>query len=129
MAVTARTWLGLAALALVACDGGQGERAAAAPAAPAFDLVCDSTDTRTASTLFCMRIDTRTGDVLRVDLSRLPQSNGPTGAADEPAGTYQLVCDATNTESRGDFRCVRVNRRTGELLLIRLPKVGQVPPA
>lgn len=92
-----------------------------------FHLVCDSADTRESSTLFCVRLDTRDGDVRRVDLSKLPQSNGPTRAAAGPAGTYQLVCDSTNTEVQSDFRCVRLHRQTGELLLVRLPKVGVIP--
>lgn len=101
--------------------------APSADRAPPFDLVCDSADTRQASTLHCVLVDTRNGDVKRVALERLPQSNGPTRATDAPAGTYKLVCDSTDTDTRSDFRCVRLNVRTGELLLVNVPLVGTVP--
>src|SRR5262245_30420498 len=93
----------------------------------AFELVCDSTDTRETSTLFCMLHDTRTGDVRRVDISKLPQSNGPTKSEAGPPGSYQLVCDSTDTESSSDFRCIRLNRRNGEMMLVNLRKVSAVP--
>jgi hypothetical protein len=110
------------------CDAGKAE-----PPHPTvamnYDLVCDSADTNESSTMFCMRIDTRNGDVLFVDQTKLTQSNGPTAAAvAEPAGTYQLVCDSTNTPTKADFRCLRLHRGTGEVLLVGLPKVGKVPP-
>lgn len=92
-----------------------------------FELACDSSDTHESSTLYCMRMDTRTGDILRVDLSKLPRSSGPTKAPEGPSGLYQLVCDSTDTETRSDFRCLRVNRQTGEILLVDLPKVGVFP--
>lgn len=115
----------MAVSASTAC--GKANRGGSGGPAHNYELVCDSSDTRETSTLFCMRMDTRTGDVKRVDLSRLPQSNGPTKAAEEPAGVYQLVCDSTDTELKSDFRCIRLNRRTGELLLVSLPKVETFP--
>ena len=112
------------AAALGACSSRGGGREASSRR---FELVCDSSDTRESSTLFCTRIDTRTGDVKRIDISKLSQSNGPTAAAEERDGTYQLVCDSTDTEARSDFRCVRINTETGELLLVGLPKVEVIP--
>jgi hypothetical protein len=89
--------------------------------------VCDSADTTQSSTLFCMRIDTRDGDIRYVDLSKLTQSNGPTKSPAATPGTFTLVCDSTNTSTKSDFRCLRLNRRTGELLLVNLPKLGKTP--
>lgn len=114
------TFLLLPVLLLAACDG--------QPAAPArYELRCNSSNTKQQSQLFCVRHDTTTGDVKRVNIERLPRSSGPTAAASGPEGTYQLVCEATSTETRSDFYCVRLNRKTGELLMVALPKVGAVP--
>lgn len=94
-----------------------------------YDLVCDSADTDESSTMFCIRIDTRNGDILFVDQTKLTLSNGPTAAATvEPAGSYLLVCDSTNTPAKADFRCLRLHRGTGEMLLVGLPKLGKIPP-
>jgi len=122
--------IGLGALGVAACRGDAAPAAAPpAPAAAAFpyDLVCDSSDTQQSSTLFCMRIDTRTGDVRAINLTKLPVSNGPTASPEGPAGTYVLVCDSTDTPARSEFRCLRMNRQTGELLVVSLPKVGVLP--
>lgn len=116
-------------LSATACGpggGGAGTPTASGAAFP-YDLVCDSADTAESSTLFCMRIDTRDGDIRHVELSKLPQSNGPTRSAEGPPGTYKLVCDSTDTSTKSDFRCLRLNRQTGEVLLIALPKVGKFP--
>jgi hypothetical protein len=110
----------LALLALAGCDG--------PPASTArYELRCNSSNTKQQSQLFCVRHDTTTGDVRRVAIDRLPRSSGPTAAAAGPEGTYQLVCEATSTETRSDFYCVRLNRKTGELLMVALPKLGVIP--
>ncbi len=92
-----------------------------------FQLVCESVDTHTQSIEFCLRIDTRNGNIVRVDATKIPRSNGPTKTADRAAGTYQLVCDATNTATKSDLSCLRINRVTGDLLLVTLPKIPQFP--
>jgi hypothetical protein len=96
-------------------------------AAPRFELDCDSSDTTTKTELFCVRSDTRSGEVLRIDKDRLPASNGPTAAAVGPPGLYTTVCDATSTDTRSDFFCIRLNTDTGELMMINLQKVGVFP--
>ena len=74
-----------------------------------------------------MRSDTRTGDVKRVNIDKLPVSNGPTAAAPGRPGRYQLVCDATSTETRSDFYCLRLDTESGEMMLINLLKVSEIP--
>lgn len=93
----------------------------------AFVLDCAGSATHTSGTTQCVRTDTRSGEVLRVDLTRLPFSNGPTGAAAGPAGRYQTACVAVNMAERSDFSCVRLNTESGELMLINLQKVGELP--
>lgn len=117
----------VAAALLAAACGRDAPRPAAAHEAPPYELVCDSSDTTQSSTLFCMRIDTRTGDVRTVDLAKLPTSNGPTASPAGPSGTYDLVCDSTDTATHSEFRCLRFNRQTGEAMIVKLPKVGIVP--
>lgn len=109
-----------ALLALAGCSGKP-------EAAGRYELRCNSSNTRQQSQLFCVRHDTTTGDVRRVAIDRLPRSSGPTAAAAGPEGTYQLVCEATSTETRSDLFCVRLNRRTGELLMVALPRLGVIP--
>lgn len=113
------------ALALAACAPARGDPA---PAALPFELVCDSADTDASSTLFCVRLDTRDGDVRAVDLAALAISNGPTRVESAAApGTFALACDGTSTAATADFRCVRLDRRTGDLLLVGLPRVPITP--
>lgn len=93
-----------------------------------FELDCASTNTPTAAQLNCVRTDTRTGDVLVIDYMRLPVSNGPTVASAGSAGRFTTSCDATSTEKRADFYCIRLNTETGDLLLVNLQKVSAFPP-
>lgn len=123
-------------IALVACaKSGSGEskpdakdkKPAAAARAPAFQLVCGSSDTKDSTSLFCVRMDTRNGDVKRVAWDHIPVSQGSTKAADGAPGRYQLVCDATHSETTSDFYCLRLDTESGEMLLVQLPKVGVIP--
>jgi hypothetical protein len=96
----------------------------AAPGSAArYELVCDSSDTRETSTLFCVRMDTSTGDAKRVDLGKVTKTSGSTMGPDKGAGSYQLVCDSTSTETQAEFHCLRLNRFSGEVVLISLPQV------
>ncbi len=97
-------------------------------ASPNYELDCASSDTATAAQLYCVRTDTRTGDILRVNHMALPASNGSTAAGNAPAGRFTTVCDATSTDTRSDFYCVRMNTESGEMLLVNLQKVGSLPP-
>ncbi len=123
--------LALAALAaLAACGrggGGGGGGGASVAGDGAFDLAGEGSATDTTGTAYCVRTDTRSGDVVRVDLNSLPVSNGPTGTASGPAGRYKTVCSAVNMAERSDFYCVRLNTESGELLMINLTKVGEIP--
>ncbi len=123
-------------IALAACaKSGSGDskpetkdkKPAAGARAPAFQLVCGSSDTKASTSLFCVRMDTRNGDVKRVAWDHIPVSQGPTKAADGPAGRYQLVCDATASETVSDFYCLRLDTESGEMLLVQLPKLGVIP--
>jgi hypothetical protein len=118
-----RAAIGLAMLALAGgCD-----RGGAAGAAPRYELACDSADTTEKSTLFCVRTDTRNGDVSVVDLDRLPITSGASRAADERDGTYQTICDSTQTAQKSDFRCVRIHTRSGEVVVLRLAELPRWP--
>jgi hypothetical protein len=119
-----------AVLGLVACGnqgasggGGGGGKAEEA----AFALDCQGSATNTSGQVYCVRTDTRSGDVLKVDMSKLPISQGPTGAAAGPAGRYDTQCVAINMAERSDFACVRLNTESGELLLVNLQKVDTLP--
>ncbi len=123
---------GLAVLALAACgrgSGGSGSGSGGASAAGdnAFDLECAGSATNTSGQAYCVRTDTRTGDVLRVEIPKLAISNGPTGAAAAPAGRYETECVAVNMAERSDFYCVRLNTESGEMMLVNLTKVGELP--
>jgi hypothetical protein len=119
MAAVLVTMLSLASCERSAGNGARGD--------VRYRLVCDSADTAQSSTLFCTRLDTRTGDVRTVDLAKVSVSNGPVGGPEYPPGTYELVCKSTQTPQRADYRCVRLNASTGEILLLNLPKVGVIP--
>jgi hypothetical protein len=104
------------------------DRGGAAPAgAPRYTLHCDSADTTETSTLFCVRADSRNGDVLVIDLDRLPITSGASRAADERDGTYQIVCDSTVTAAKSDFRCLRLHGGTGDVVVLRLSELPHWP--
>ena len=114
--------------AAAGCHGaGSSPPPTSAGAAPDFELHCGAPTTSNASQLRCVRVDTRTGDVLVVDQMKLPVSNGPTASAADAPGTYTAACAATSMPNRADFFCLRLNTRTGDLLMINLPKVGTLP--
>lgn len=121
-----RVLVALLCLQATACRPEPASPGTGAPAVH-YELDCASSDTATAAQLYCVRTDTRTGDVLRVDHTRLPTSNGSTAAGDAPAGRFTTVCAATSTDTRSDFYCVRLNTESGEMLLVNLQKVNVVP--
>lgn len=111
----------LALVVLAACG-----KDAAAPR-PTFTLTCDSADTATRSTLFCVRTDTRNGDAAIIDLAKVPLTTGDSKAADGPSGSYETVCDSTNTAQKSDFRCLRLDTRTGDVVMLRLAELPRWP--
>jgi len=112
----------IVALALVACQS-----ASPRQGKPNFELDCDSSDTARASQLFCVRTDTRTGDILRVNHGRLPTSEAHTATRTGPAGRYTTVCEATATDTHSDFYCIRLDTETGDMLLVNLQKIDAIP--
>jgi hypothetical protein len=122
---------GLAALVpfvLAGCSrGSSGSGGVGTAGDHAFDLECAGSATNTSGQAHCVRTDTRTGDVLRIEIGKLSVSNGATGAAAGPVGRYQTKCVAVNMAERSDFYCVRLNTESGELLLVNLQKVGELP--
>ena len=91
-----------------------------------YQLACDSADTAQASTLFCVRLDTRNGDAMIVDIDKLPVTSGSSRATDENDGTYVIECDSTVTPQSSDFRCLRMHTRTGDLAMLRLSELPHV---
>lgn len=115
------------ALAVAAGIAGcSGSGPASAPG-PRYQLACDSADTAQQSTLFCVRLDTRNGDALVVDLDKLPVTSGSSRSLDDTDGTYRIECDSTVTPQKSDFRCLRLHTRTGEVVLLRLSELPHWP--
>lgn len=114
----------VALVVLAACTTSPG----GAHSRPNFELACKASNTATAAELFCIRTDTRNGSVVRVLQNSLPLSNGPTavGVA-EPAGSYTTACDATSTTTHSDLYCIRMNTRTGDMMLVNLQKIESIP--
>jgi hypothetical protein len=118
----------LLVLPLLGCGKGkESGGTAAAAAGPHYQLVCDSSDTKERSSLFCIRMDTRSGDIKVVAVDKLPVSQGPTASEARDPGTYQIECHATRNDVNSDLYCLRLNRTSGEMLLVALPKVGTFP--
>ncbi len=91
-----------------------------------YELSCDSSDTAQTSALFCVRLDTSTGDVKRIDLSKVKSTTGSTMGAEKGAGAFSIVCDSTDTAARSEFHCIRLDRATGEVVVVSLPKVESI---
>lgn len=101
----------------------------ATPRSPNFELDCASSNTSNAAMLFCVRTDTRSGEVMNVNIFALPVSTGSTRVGDGPAGRFTTVCDATSTNTHSDFYCVRMNTDSGEMVMVNLQKIGSIPSA
>ena len=119
----------VAVVALLAACGGRHEDAPAAHGAPVanFTLDCAPSNTDTAAQLFCVRTDTRSGEVKRVSYLQVPVAPGSASTASAEAGTFQTECAATSTPQRSDFYCLRMNVVTGEIVLVNLQKSAQIP--
>jgi hypothetical protein len=100
-----------------------------APRSPNFELDCAPSNTSNAAVLFCVRTDTRSGEVLNVNIFALPVSTGSTRVGDGPAGRFTTICDATSTDTHSDFYCVRMNTESGEMVMVNLQKIGSIPSA
>lgn len=94
---------------------------------PPFALRCESLDSPNESTLQCVRLDTRDGDVRVIDLDKVPITSGTSRGAAELPGTYHLECDATTTAQRSDLFCVRLHTQTGEVVLLKLSELPRWP--
>lgn len=103
-----------------------GAPGAGAPSAN-FTLSCHSASTATSRQVHCIRTDTRTGDVQRVNMDKLPVLAGSTGAAPGPAGRFQTSCVTAASAEQADFLCARLNTESGEMMMVNLQKVAQVP--
>jgi hypothetical protein len=112
-------WIISALVLACGCESG----ASSQGTAPRYALACDSSDTRESSTLFCVRLDGLTGDVRRIDLTKIAVASG----AGAQEGAYDISCDSTDTEQRSDFHCVRLDRNSGEVVIIDLPNAPSIP--
>jgi hypothetical protein len=92
-----------------------------------FTLDCAPSNTDTAAQLFCVRTDTRSGEVKRVSYLQVPVVAGSASTASAEPGTFQTECAATSTPQRSDFYCLRLNVVTGEIVLVNLQKSAQIP--
>jgi hypothetical protein len=123
----------LIAIAVAACSPSKDTpapplaAAAAAPIRPNFELACVASNTTNAAQLQCVRTDTRSGDVVLVDYMRLPVTAGATAVEPGPPGRFTTACAAPSTGARADFYCVRLDTRNGELVLVNLTQIVQLP--
>ena len=121
-------YVAFAALALVACSGRpEGATASHGALAANYTLDCAPSNTDTAAQLFCVRTDTRSGEVKRVSYLQVPVAPGSATTASAEPGTFQTECAATSTPQRSDFYCLRMNVVTGEIVLVNLQKSAQIP--
>jgi hypothetical protein len=118
-------WLPLLACLAVACTTSP----AASPMSTAarFHLQCRSSNTASAAEIHCVRTDTASGSILKVEIFKLPVSQGPTDTAAVRAGRFQTECAAASTASKSEFYCVRLDTETGELMLVNLQKIPPFP--
>lgn len=117
----------LVLLLLGSCRGPEPTRGSELASDHAFDISCAGSSTHTSGQAQCIRTDTRTGDVVHVDISRLPVSNGRTAVAPAPEGRYKTACAAVNMAERSDFYCLRLNTESGEIMLVNLLKIPTFP--
>ena len=96
-------------------------------ARPNFELDCVASNTSTAAQLNCVRTDTRTGDVQNVNYMALTVTNGTTAVDSGPPGRFTTACASPATPQRADFYCLRLNTQTGEMVLVNLTTIPQIP--
>jgi hypothetical protein len=105
--------------------------AAAPPAAGLvrFHLQCRPSNTASAAEVHCIRTDTGSGEIVKVEIFKLPVSQGATGASVGRMGRFQTECAAASTATKSDFYCVRLDTDTGEMMLINMQKLPPFPTA
>src|SRR6266545_2013811 len=114
-------------LLLGSCRGSEPNLSSGLVGDHAFDISCAGSSTHTSGQAQCIRTDTRTGDIVRVEISRLPVSNGRTGVAPGADGRYKTACVAVNMAERSDFYCLRLDTESGEIMLVNLLKIPTFP--
>lgn len=113
----------LAVLASSCTSGGAVPRDLAAR----FHLQCRPSNTASVGEIHCIRTDTASGDVLKVEIFKLPVSQGPTGTSAGSNGRFQTECAAASTDTKSDFYCVRLDSETGDMMLINMQKIPPFP--
>jgi len=119
----------LVPIALAACSTANEPPTPAGAPAPAanFELVCLASNTSTAAQMQCLRTDTRNGEVVLVDYMHLPITAGP-ALESGPPGRFRTACAAPSSAQRADLYCVRLDTHSGDLMLLNLTQIGQLPP-
>jgi len=99
-----------------------------------YDLACDSMQVNGKEPLLCVRIDTETGASWLIETTKLSfapdlavnsASVGPTRSAQ--IGRYALECNGTTSASDGAFRCLRLDRVTGDVGVVPLKALPIYP--
>jgi hypothetical protein len=118
--------LGLCGAALLACSDSKQK-----PQAPEdvgrYQLACDTNDTESLSEWKCLRLDSRRGSAVYVDLNRVTVSDGRGFESPSEVGRYRAYCNSTRTAHEANFRCVRLDAKTGDVMLQPVDKLGTVP--
>lgn len=96
---------------------------AAPPSDPnVYDLECEFLQVGPTAALVCARIHTITGDVQRIAVEKLKTLEGSTREPPLGPNAYELICKATPSGGNAaSAYCVRLNRRSGQVVVLSLP--------
>ena len=94
-----------------------------------YAMTCNGLSTEARGAVACLRLDSASGDVHFIDIDKLSTLGASTAAKQSPAGSgkYSLSCGVSNTPKEATMRCVRLNRASGEMVLLDLSRLPRLP--
>jgi len=118
-----RFMLILALTTFGACEVNQGDQSWR------FDMSCNGLSTNARGAVACIRLDSVSGDVHFIDIDKLSTLGASTASKQATGnnGQFGLACGVSNTPREATMRCVRLNRTSGEMVLLDLSRLPRLP--
>ena len=94
-----------------------------------FSMTCNGLSTDARGAVACIRLDSLSGDVHFIDIDKLSTLGASTAAKQNAGqtGQFALSCGVSNTPREATMRCVRLNRASGEMVLLDLSRLPRLP--
>ena len=93
-----------------------------------YDLGCDGLSTQVRGAVACLRLNSADGSVHFIDIEKLSTLGVSTAdKASARNGRFKLACGVSNTPKEATMRCIRLDRKSGEMVSIDLSRLPRLP--